>query len=522
MLPQNIQALTNQLPVTNDSFTMETRIGRADEPPPFQAINDENTCLSMLESWNAFHSELPYETFEQFYSKEHLCEDIAQLRISQNTFIQLICDRAFLFLQYAENLKDPTYPTLREAYQNPETMSESCSEEKTELVRRQGFVPTDELASEWREWKSNMDSLNRAIALRKAHMKRGNEIQAVSPIKLETTEFICTQLEEKLAQLFCAYLSAMADTAYRYEFKPMLNNAQGNALPWIHAISGYRVSSSETAPCTALLLWVLFTAQTTKLAKGELNTYKFRISPSKRDMNQADVRPEKLNGNQSQKIRCDIILFDHLLDLLPPPDREYAKFQFYVLTRYDRFTHYRTKAEKHMEFNCEPDSMDGIDQLGCMIRYHIEHCLMNTPAWLTLGVPSLTSKPLMNSLSALLLYDATLLPVKRRLTERVRYFLESSKGAKSIEEYKQCAGDEVRITKMLNRLREENNLHFQTAHVFMDKDVLNDPNIKQCERFTVEHALKERAFKDYYDNLRNKAEELFPAEWFLSRRIFRD
>ena len=145
---------------------------------------------------------------------------------------------------------------------------------------------------------------------------------------------------------------------------------------------------------------------------------------------------------------------------------------------------------------------------------------MNTPAWLSLAVPSLSSKPLMNSLAALLLHDATLLPTKRRLTERVQFFMKDAKANNYVEQYEQCGGNEERITRLLDRLREEEDLHFIASHVFMDSETLNDPNIVQCERFVVEYALKEKQFEFYYAKLRDKAMTLFPREWFLSKFLF--
>lgn len=348
-------------------------------------------------------------------------------------------------------------------------------------------------------------------------MERGADLPEEFKFTLDEESFIPTEREKKMARLFRAYLSALAENAYDKEAPQQLNHAEENALPWIHAICRNTQKGSSDF---ALRVWVLFTANKKKLATGRLKQYKFRTVPMKAKDDRADTRPENLDENQSRKIRCDIILFDHLLDLLQPPDREYAKFQFYARSRFDRFTHYKTSIEKLYEFNCAEEAMDGVDQLGCLIRYHIEHCLMDTPVWLTRARPNYSPKPLLNSLTDLLLHDATLLPVKRRMTERMRRVIEDAKGKEAVAQYRSKRGNEDGITKLITQLREEQNLHFQKTHVFMDEEPLRDPNLNQCERCVIEYFLKKETFKPLYANLLKKAESLFPAKWFLSKRVF--
>ena len=234
-----------------------------------------------------------------------------------------------------------------------------------------------------------------------------------------------------------------------------------------------------------------------------------------------DDSPTRQQGTQSMKTKCNIILFDHLLDLLPTADPEYTKFQFYALTQYNRFPHYKTIPAKPYDFSVIEKTMDCVDQLGGLINYHIDHCLMNTPAWLTLAVPSLAPKPLMNSLTALLLHDATIMPTKYRLTDCLRILMDDKGNAETyITAYVHCSTNPEQKTNLLDRMIAENNLHFNASHVFADGDTLNDPNIRQCERFVVEYFLKESVFGRYRSNLREKAKSLFPAEWFLSEHVF--
>lgn len=438
-------------------------------------------------------------------------------------FLQLICDRAFLFLNDSKHLNCPDYPTLRDICFNS-NVSSFYESDKVALVKEQGFIPTTAHKSEWEQWQDSCKKLAALIEQRTEHIdhnQRASVLDFDIRLSAPTEPVTPTKAEKKLADLFTAYLSALAKTAYRKEYESVIPNAYNNALSWIHAICHNAQCQSPNAPCMALLLWTLFVVRPKKLAAGILREYRFRLTHTAAQSDRADIPPEQMQENQSRKIRCDIILFDHLLDLVPPEDKEYAKFQFYAFSRYDRFTHYKTTLQQYRDFTCLPDLTDGVDRLGCMLRYHMEHCFMTTPAWLSLPAPSLSSKPLLNSLTSLLLYDATLLPSKRRLTDRIRLFLDDGKvGDDAVERYLNCNGDDEAITKLLDCLLEQHNLHFLSTHAFSGADTLNDPNIQQCENFVLEHALKIRSYKELYDNLYNRARELFSPKLFLSERVF--
>ncbi len=390
---------------------------------------------------------------------------------------------------------------------------------KISLIRDQGFIPAVKHHSEYVMLTKCVETLYRCIELRHNHIERGAAINIGVKIKLDTTSIEPSETDRKLAKLFRVYLQALAEQAYKRDYAPLVSDSESKALPWIQTLKLYLEKGNSNHPCPALFLWCLFTTYTKKLATGKLKEFKFKTAYVRDKEERADTLPEKMDEQVSRKIRCDIILFDYLLELLPPDDKEYAKFQFYALTRYDRFTHYYIRKKDRYDFNCLPNLADGVDQLGCLIRYHIEHCLMSTPAWLSLPVPSLSSKPLLNSLTALLLYDANILPTNNRLTDRVRLFLDKQEGKKAVEKYFACS-DSASITRLVDRLREEYNLHFNSAHVFDGDETMNDPNITACERYVIEAVLKGRAFNVYYENLRSKAEELFPAELFLSKHVF--
>ena len=129
-------------PVLN---AFETRLGRVDEIPPYTPITSDKSKTAMWESWQAFHEGMPYTQFRQFYSKEQLCDDILELPVTREQFIQVISDRAFLFPEYSSHLAPPEYPTLIAAYFNVHEAVQLFGQEKTEFIQEHGFMPTNEL-----------------------------------------------------------------------------------------------------------------------------------------------------------------------------------------------------------------------------------------------------------------------------------------------------------------------------------------------------------------------------------------
>lgn len=508
-------------PISPVPNTFEARLGRVDEVPPYMPITSDKSKTAMWESWQAFHEGMPYTQFRQFYSKEQFCDDILELPLTREQFIQVISDRAFLFPEYSSHLAPPEYPTLLAAYFNVHEAVQLFGQEKTEFIQAHGFMPTNELWNEWRLETQHEKALQEAIERRKTYTARGHQLPLQETLEISDNPFQveqATELEKKLGRLFVTYLNACMDMAYCHDYKSYTQEAYRNAIPWIHAIIANN-SNTNVAGNAALWVWILFTTFTTKLASGKLKKLVFRLAPSKQM--RKDDSPARQQGTQSMKTKCNIILFDHLLDLLPTDDPEYTKFQFYALTQYNRFPHYKTIPVKPYDFSVIEKPMDCVDQLGGLINYHIDHCLMNTPAWLTLAVPSLAPKPLMNSLTALLLHDATITPTKYRLTDCLRILMDDKVNAEAyITAYVHCSTNPEQKTNLLDRMIAENNLHFNASHVFADGDTLNDPNIRQCERFVVEYFLKESVFGRYRSNLREKAKSLFPAEWFLSEHVF--
>lgn len=73
------------------------------------------------------------------------------------------------------------------------------------------------------------------------------------------------------------------------------------------------------------------------------------------------------------------MLYDYLLDLLQPDaspeELFYAKYEFYALTHFQWYVYYRllknlhSGSGYHPDFHLSPDFMDGVDELGNLMRY---------------------------------------------------------------------------------------------------------------------------------------------------------
>lgn len=69
MIPSNIKSMIKDPSSKNDFIYLVTRKGRIDEMAPYAPIKEETSLAQILQSWNTFHERIPYDNFDQFYSK---------------------------------------------------------------------------------------------------------------------------------------------------------------------------------------------------------------------------------------------------------------------------------------------------------------------------------------------------------------------------------------------------------------------------------------------------------------------
>ena len=516
-LPENILKLFKHVSL-NEFIDLQVRRGVIPQDP-FCRLADTQKEQEIMTAWYDFHQGVAYPSFSAFYDKELFCQKIEKIPLNREQFIQLICDQSFLFLKYADHYNDPEYPLLIDVITNYKNNTDISNDfrEKANLVYQRGLIPTNALAKEYERFKRRVSKMNDAIQLRSRDIERTTYLDSQIDIQICNDGTEPTEMDLKLGKLFRSYMLAVANQAYtRKYYKVLEQNAPELCLPGICAVRRWLQEYTGNRPCDALIIWALFTSETKRLATGQLRKFKFRMKTHLK----RDERPEQMQETRSRKIACNILLFDHLLDLLSPDRdaRALAKYQFYAFTRYDRFVHYKTDAKNICDFDsCLPDPADCVDQLGGLIRYNIDHCLMNTTAWLN-RAPTLQTKELLNSLTGLLMHDATLMPTNRRLTDRIRLcLLDEEKSRHMIKRYQEADGN---TTRVLQALVNENGLHFWEAHAFLDQEEMQDPHLAQCERMLLEFALKEKTLIPYYRNLCTKVADLFPSEWFLSDTVF--
>lgn len=492
---------------------------------PYDVLNDEKTRQAIYDDWNTFHSEIAYPDFDHFVNKELFVKDISDIELSQETFIQLICDRAFLFLGYADSLKNHEYPSLEESF-NKIWLNNSTK--NTLYIQQNGFMPTYALNRQWKKWKHDVEDIESALKRRKEFLVSKIKLPINAEIRLcsgkekykNAQDMLYSETEKKLAKLFHSYLTACYKQAYFKSYAAYQDNysqIEKNALPWIHAVLKH--SESNTAVCAALWIWVLFATYTTKLAKGTLKIYKFHAPPSQTKNDLQDVAPDQQNANTALKKQCNIILFDHLLDLLPVGDKPLAKFQFYDLSRYNRFSHYQTKIDKPYDFNCLASSSDYVDELGGLILYHIEHCLLHSPAWLTPFLPK-TSKSMLNSFTDFLLLDSNVRPVQRSLTGRIKILFDNKTNIQHyVNIYTECGHTQQAKRDALREIVGRERLSFVAPHALSALDLMSNEDATDCACMLLEYVLKQYMLLDDITKLKYKAEQLFPG-LFLSEHVF--
>ncbi len=80
MLPQNIMKLIEQRSekIQSNIFTLETRKGVCEHIEQNRCL-DSDAAAPVIKYWAGFHSRMLYRNFEEFYSKEKLCDNLPRL-----------------------------------------------------------------------------------------------------------------------------------------------------------------------------------------------------------------------------------------------------------------------------------------------------------------------------------------------------------------------------------------------------------------------------------------------------------
>lgn len=518
-IPEHIKKLIDREIERNKALceiTLDRRKSRTEGVESYHALNEEDKrATELLEAWNGFHSKLPYSSFREFYCKSELCSQLKPKHVSEELFVQLIADRDFLFLEYNEHFNDPKYPLLRSIVEAPASKMYHDSRE-AEKVLAQGFVPTKSHYDAFEKWQENISTLQEALERRRTYLNRrklgcstgsepGHEGISIPIRKSETV----TDMDERLALLFQAYLKALSEYAHTENYDKDLERKERNTRAnMIHSVVHYLDEHPEISKDRqALILFQFFNGCMKKLAEGRLRKYNF-LPPQKRG--ERGVSPSKTQKIVSQKIRCNIVLYDYLLKLFPPEDLGYAKFQFYAFSGYDWYTHYELPDEidwSRITFNLPADLSDGVDELGHLLRQNIYSCMPNSFGWLAPDLPN-TQDVDAQGLATLLMHDAAL-PTKSQLIPLIKAFIKSEEGKEAVSEYRKDQFSQYKTREHLENWCMSKDLAFRDEEFLIGE---KRPALKRnlrYSRYVLERMLKEILYQEARNNLSEIALKLF-------------
>lgn len=509
----------------------------------------------ILEYWNQFHElcKCKYDSFEMFYIKNIFCRSSHLDEISEETFLTLIADRTFLFMEYNQHSTNEKYPTLFRVCKD--YILVGCKDQ-ARYIRDNGFAPTTAHRTSYERLLENRRKLEEAIERREEHIKRWKRNEALNQkgFSVALDDMYQTNGTEdmkikKLSCLFYAYLKAMVDRGYRYEYKKYASS-EDNAdqksgastcveHEWIREIGLVhqklvKLKVSGTVLNPAIVYFDLFANYTSKLAKHKLTTYKFRMpSPSKR------AEDRRVPLTISRKIECQIILYDYLLDLFfPDDDREqaYAKYEFYAATHYQWYMHYQLpekpeqsevsnmkqksdQIEALPNFHLLPDLEDGVDELGHIMRRNIELCLPNGYEWLAM-------KPLYARYQdnihtkTLLLEEACLrLPSQRMITKVRNYIKRIQESRNLLEEYAEREADPHEVIKLLDPICREKEFRFHSETALSEYTPISADRRIEYTRLILEHELRAQLNEAAHKKLFRVAHRYF-AKLFVTKDPF--
>lgn len=514
----------------------------------------------MLQEWYDFHCQLDHQDYRDFYSKILFCLNKELVsNLDTNTFLELIADRCFLFLDYNENYSIPCYQPLSEIVHAPnsylrstdpedgeETEYERIQRQNAEIVLQQIFVPSKGHQRAWEKWREHQRELRNACALQKMLAEEcGTKAETVEIQIDPALQMSITKREEKLCELFRKYVEACYQYAYAEDMKETLGRGKYQEI--IQYVDHYLQTNYAGDPIfQSLVFFHLFSQQMKRVAKGSLRKYCCKpLQPSKLK----NQRPIAVQSTVRTRVECNIKLFDYLMELLlfdgdkdrshkareeecgalegdltPPkvPILTCAKYRFRLFTQYDRYCHYDMRdkyvnnektgtIELQIDFRCRENPKDGVDLFGNLLRYHIRYCMPNQVQWLQ---PFATQVDFTPILATLLLDDGQIMPTRERLTDRIRHMITYEKdGHRILEQYEKHFLDQKEIQELLISYCDKCGFHFRHEDALYERDYKkNSLEIKaavRCGRIVLDYEIREELIRRAEKNLLARAEELF-------------
>ena len=425
----------------------------------------------LLEDWYAVHSKLNHKGYREFYSKILFCLNERMVSaLDKDSFLELITDRRFLFLDYNESYGMPEYPPLSEIVHAPKSYllvsgqdgvraeDRARLRQNAQTVLCQGFVPTSGHKAAWEEWKENLCEIKNAYCLQEKlaewYGNRAEELELqIDPAETVLVKIMASanimpsvnMMEERLCELFRKYVDACFKNAYAEDMEEILKEERyRDLILFVYWYVKWEFPTDQVFQI--LVLFHLFSQQTARVTKGSLRKYCCKpLEPSERK----SQKSTEVQSTTRTRIECNIKLFDYLMELLlfngdcnrsrnarkrelqvlEQADTEeipillQAKYRFFLFARYDQYCHYdlrnmyeydaETNSTKlRIDFNCRENPKDGVDLFGNLLRYNIRYAMPNQVQWLQKGLTQLNLEPV---LATLLLDEAQIMPTGEAL-----------------------------------------------------------------------------------------------------------
>ena len=126
-MPETIQELVRGIREENANkahgITLHRRRGKETRletaASPYDLLEKEE-AENVLKCWNGFHDGIPYQTFQEFYSKDAFCLSTSLYELGEEKLLDLIADRSFLYLEYNQHMNNVDCPSLYDVCTNPE------------------------------------------------------------------------------------------------------------------------------------------------------------------------------------------------------------------------------------------------------------------------------------------------------------------------------------------------------------------------------------------------------------------
>ncbi|MBS5136068.1 MAG: hypothetical protein KHZ05_11610, partial [Oscillospiraceae bacterium] len=155
-MPEEVQKLVRRIREENANkahgITLHRRRGKETRletaASPYDLLEKEE-AENVLKCWNGFHDGIPYQTFQEFYSKDAFCLSTSLYELGEEKLLDLIADRSFLYLEYNQHMNNVDCPSLYDVCTNPEFYDreertlEQCFEAGLESCRRENLSVID-------------------------------------------------------------------------------------------------------------------------------------------------------------------------------------------------------------------------------------------------------------------------------------------------------------------------------------------------------------------------------------------